>query len=565
MKGLILIILFLFFSIEPYPLFAQKVGEEEKLEREIEKERILRERIEKEKKLPEVEEKKPEVAPLPIKEEKIFIKKIDVIGVTLLPQKEIEEIIAPFENKELTLRDFQRVADLITDRYRQKGYITSRAYLPPQKIEQGILEVRVIEGVTGDTEIKGNRYFKTQLFERKLTLKKDEPFNYNILRKNLARINEHPDRASRAVLIPGKKPGSTDIVLEVKDRLPIHIGFDFDNFGSRYIGKDRYKTTLTHNNLSGWEDILTIQYQLAQSNTYRLNSLRYLLPLNESLDLGFFTARTKLDLGKEFKDLDARGKSRLYSIYLTQSLIEEESIDLSLNVGFDHKDIFNFQLGNETSRDRLRVARAGLDLDLTDKFGRTIITNEIDFGIPDIMGGLQEQDSKASRSGSGGKFIKDTLNLFRVQKMPFDSALLWKNQLQLSPYILSAAEQFQIGGIVNVRGYPPAEHVGDKGFTTTLEWSMPFYPLSKEIKIPVSGARLYDALKFTIFYDWANVDLRRPQAGEEKKETLSSAGYGIRFNLPQDFSLRLDFAWPLDKTPSDGDHLHTWVQASKTF
>jgi hemolysin activation/secretion protein len=161
------------------------------------------------KEIPEIEEKKPEVAPPPIKEERIFIKKINVIGVTLLSQKEIEEIITPFENKELTLRQLQRIADLITDSYRQKGYITSRAYLPPQKIEEGILEIRVLEGITGDLEIKGNRYFKNSLFEKKITLKKGEPFNYNVLKRNLVEINEHPDRTARAVLVPGKEPGQT--------------------------------------------------------------------------------------------------------------------------------------------------------------------------------------------------------------------------------------------------------------------------------------------------------------------------------------------------------------------
>jgi len=39
----------------------------------------------------------------------------------------------------------------------------------------------------------------------------------------------------------------------------------------------------------------------------------------------------------------------------------------------------------------------------------------------------------------------------------------------------------------------------------------------------------------------------------------------VRFNLPEDFSVRLDLAWPLDKTPSDSDHLHTWIQVSLDF
>jgi hemolysin activation/secretion protein len=149
--------------------------------------------------------------------------------------------------------------------------------------------------------------------------------------------------------------------------------------------------------------------------------------------------------------------------------------------------------------------------------------------------------------------------------MPFSSTLLWKNQIQISPYILTAAEQFQIGGIANVRGYPPAEAVGDKGYSMTWEWSFPLYFIPKDIKVPFSKAKFYDAFRLAVFYDWANTRLRRPIGTEQKDRTLKAAGCGLRLNLPENFSLRLDFGWPLDNTPSDSDHMHTWAQVSKSF
>jgi len=546
---------------------AQVVSETERMRELLEKEKAIRERIEKEEEKPEIKEETPAKAAPPISEEKVFIEKIIVTGNTLIPQQEISKITSPFENQELTLSDFRKIADLITDAYRQKGYITSRAYLAPQKIEKGILEIRIIEGKAGDLEIKGNRFFSTRLLKKMIALNKGDFFNYNILRKNLSKINRHPDRSSRVVLMPGKEPGQTDMLLEVKDRLPVHAGFNWDNFGSRYIEKDRCQLTLSHNNLLGFDDILTLQYQIAEADAYRLTALRYLFPITDSTEIGFIAYRTKLDLGREYKDLIARGKSEVYGIYLRQYLIDEDNIDLSLNLGFDYKDILNFQLGDESSRDRLRVVKAGFDLDMLDDSGRTILTNEIDFGIPNIMGGLKDKDARSSRggSGSGGNFTKATFNLFRLQKLFFDSTLLWKNQIQISPYVLPAAEQFQIGGIANVRGYPPAELVGDKGYAMTWEWSLPFYLIPKDIKVPMSSAKLYDALRVVAFYDWGNVRLHNPQAGEEKSETLRGAGCGLRFNLPEDFSLRLDFAWPMDRAPSDGKHFHPWVEVSKSL
>jgi hemolysin activation/secretion protein len=502
---------------------------------------------------------------VPESQEKVFIKAITVTGVTLISEKELRKIIQPYEGKELSVKDMQKVADLITDAYRKKGYVTSRAYIPPQKIENQTLELRVMEGITGNIDVKGNKYFKTQILKKKIALKKGRPFNYETLRKGLSSINQVPDRNAKAVLMPGKEPGTTDIVLDVKDRLPVHVGFDWDNFGSRYIEKDRLKTTITHNNILGLDDILALQYQLADAENYVLVTGRYQLPVNQKLKVGFFAAKSRLKLGREFEDLNARSKGQTYSVYANQSLMDTQNMALLLNLGFDYKDAFNFQLGQETSRDRLRVAKGGLDFDISDKYGRTFITGELSHGIPDFMGSLKETDARASRTGAGGEFTKNTINLVRLNRMPFNSMLLSKNFMQTTSDTLTATEQFQIGGIANVRGYPAAEAVGDEGYSSTWEWSFPAYFVPKSIKVPKSSAKLYDSLRFVGFYDWANARIKTPQVGEGKHKTLRGLGCGIRFNLPENFSFRTEFAWPLDQTPSDGHHEHTWFEISKTF
>jgi hemolysin activation/secretion protein len=568
---------FLFVTSIESNVFAQVTGRVEKMERDLEKEKTLREKIEKKIEEPKIEQPPAQETEPSTSQEKTLIKQIIVTGVTLIKQKDVDSIVSANSNKELYMRDMQKIADLITDLYRKKGYVTSRAYLPPQKIESGVLEVRVVEGITGDINIKGNRYFKTALLRNKITLKKGDPFDYEILKKGMSRINEQPDLNAKAVLAPGKEPGTTDVVLEIKDKLPIHAGFTYDNYASRFLDKDRIKTTVSHNNLLGFEDIFTMQYQLTEGENYTLVSANYLFPATESLKLGLFAARTTLALRRDYEDLSARGKSKYYSVFATQSLFAKDNTSLKLNVGFDYKDIYNFQLGQETSRDRLRVAKAGLELDMSDRFGRTLLTNEVDFGIPNIMGGLKAQDSfaaqgtdaskgtGASRDGSGGKFVKHAINFIRLQRLPFDNIFYWKTQGQISSNTLTAAEQFQIGGLANVRGYPAAEVVGDRGFSSTMAWSVPFYFIPKNVLVPFSNARLYDSIRLVTFYDWATARLRKPAAGEQKNRTLRSIGYGIRVIMPNGFSARVEFAWPLDNTPSDGHHLHSWTEISKSF
>lgn len=265
MKKLYNILMFLaiftfILNLASYAAPVPTAAELERARQLSEQEKTLREKIETEKPKAAIEKETPEQhAPVSTAKEKTLIKNITVIGVTLLPDKEINKIITPYKNKELTMGDMQTIANLITDAYRQKGYITSRAYLPPQKIENNSLEIRILEGLMGDVQVKGNRFFRASLIKRKISLEKGQPFNYDTLRSDMVKINELPDRSAKAVLTPGKEAGTTDLLLEVKDRLPIHVGFDWDNFGSRYIDGQRYSVSFVDNNLTGLDDKLTFQ------------------------------------------------------------------------------------------------------------------------------------------------------------------------------------------------------------------------------------------------------------------------------------------------------------------
>ncbi len=547
---------------------AQQASGQESLRQMQERDKKLRGKIEH----PRKEEAAPAEAPAVQPEEnagpsqKALINKIIVSGNAILSRIEIAKIVGPFEGKEMDVRDMQKVADLITDAYRKKGFITTRAILLPQKVVNNTLELKVVLGLMGDLEVRGNRYFKKSLFTKRVGLKKGDLFNYNALRDDLRIINQYPDRNVKTVITPGKEPGQTDVVFDVKDRQPMRIDLAYDNFGSRYIGKNRYTATGTDYNFLGFDDALTFQYQTAEMRAYRLTSLRYQVPLSKYTDIGIYGAHNQTSLKEEFKDLNARGKSKLYGAFVNQLLVNKEDLKVTASGGFDYKDVYNFQLGVESSRDRERVAKGGFNIDYADPWnGRNIFNNETDFGIPNIMGGLRDVDPRSSRVGAGGEFVKDLVDYLRLQRLPFDSSLLIKTEAQFASTILPATEQYQLGGIANVRGFAPGEAVGDSGQSVTSELSFPLYGVPKSVSVPFSRARLYDALRLAAFYDWGHVTLRNPQAGELKQRSIDSLGWGVRFNLPENFSFRIDFAWPVKGRPSDQHNEHTWIQITKEF
>lgn len=554
---------FNFSAFAQNPPTSQTTGGIIKQKQQIQKERELEKEIKKKKEKP-AESTAEEVVP---EEEgrKVVIKDIRVEGVTLISLDRVEEIIKKYEGEEITFQTMQKIADLITDEYRKDGYVTSRAYIPPQTIKEGILIIRVLEGEVGSLSIEGNRYFKTSLLKKKLDLPSGEPFNYSKLQSSIIDLNEHPDRTVRMVLVPGKEQGTTDVVLKVDDNFPFHLGYEFDNYGSRYIEKDRFGVSVEHNNLLGFDDKLYYMYQISEYDYYELHTARYVIPVTNKLELGAYLVRSDIKLGREFEAVDSRGNAEVYGIFANQKLIVSEDLDLRFNLGFDYKDIKNYLLGSLDSHDELRVFKIGFDLDANDKWGRNIFTAEFNAGVPDIFGGMPAKSDNASRTGAGGKFYKGIFNFFRLQPAPLDTSVLLKNQAQYSNYNLPAVEQFQIGGPTSVRGYPVAEHTGDSGYYGSLEWSLPPYFVPKDWKVPFTEDNIYDTFRTVVFYDWGFVELNKPGTDEEEYETLKGWGFGFRLNLTNDISTRIEFGFPIGKEASDGHDYQHWVEVNIKF
>jgi len=497
---------------------------------------------------------------------KIFIKKIIVKNNKILSLEEVNKVIKPFEESSLGLRDMHKVAYLLTVACRQKGFVTFLAILPPQHISNNTIVIEIREGLMGETIVRGNHYFKKSFYQRNITLKRDEKLNYNQLQQDVSLINQSQDLHVKLVLVPGQELHQTDVILNVKDRLPIHAEFSYDNYSSKYIGQNGFTGILKDDNLLGFGDTLTLEYQGTNAALEELNLLSYSLPVTNKTDIGVYAASNKLELNGQFEDLMARGKSRLYGFFINQKFITRQDFKIVLNGGFDYKDVYNFLDRQTTSQDRLRIVKLGFNVDYTDQFyGRNIFNNEIDSAIPGIMGGLRSVDPRASTVGAGGEFEKDLTDFIRLQKLIGGSTLLLKSQVQFSSTVLPAVEQYQLGGPANVRGFIAGEAVGDSGQSVTSELNFPMYGIPRSIRVPFTSSYLYNDVKIAAFYDWGHVALRDPQAGESKSRILDSYGTGLRVNLPYNFYFLLDFAWPVTGNPSDMKHEHTWIQITKSF
>ncbi len=135
--------------------------------------------------------------------------------------------------------------------------------------------------------------------------------------------------------------------------------------------------------------------------------------------------------------------------------------------------------------------------------------------------------------------------------------------MQFTNNTLTAAEEFQLGGPYSVRGYAPAECAGDKGLYSAVEWSFPFYFISKNLNVPFTKEKLIDVSRFVFFYDWGTVHISNPQPTDIKHRTLKSCGFGLRFNLTNRLSAKAEFAYPIGGPKSSDtarQHMQPWIE-----
>jgi len=129
----------------------------------------------------------------------------------------------------------------------------------------------------------------------------------------------------------------------------------------------------------------------------------------------------------------------------------------------------------------------------------------------------------------------------RTQKLVDNWQLEISGSGQWSPHTLLSAEEFAVGGQRFGRGYDPSDISGSQGMAGAAELQ---YALPIEIPKIASSIQLFG------FYDIGAV-----WGAGFTRESMASAGGGVRFSLANMFKVQLEAAQPLTRlgTPGEAD------------
>lgn len=476
---------------------------------------------------------------------------IVITGNTSIPSAELEKTVDSWTGKTVSFGDLKKIASRLKQYYREKKFIAAYVYVPPQKVSDGVVEFKVIEGKLGSVEIDGEKWFSEKAVRRELGLKEGKVVYFQDLNQGLGDLNKNPDIKGRAVLQPGVQPETTDIVFKIKDKFPLHVNAEVNNLGTVSTGRTRWGVGVTHNNLTGHMDTLSARFQMG-TGAWAVGT-RYsadITPYDTNLGLSY--SRSAVHLGRDFRDLNIRGDATTYGVDLLQPFFRNAWVQSAATLGFDIKSIQNKILGVKAGKDELRILNAGLNFEQNDRFGRTYMPHTFHFGFSDFLGASDVNETAATRAGTGGQFFIYRTSLIRYTRLPKGGTHTFRTDIQLTPDRLAPSEQFRLGGAFSVRGYSEGDYLADFGGLVINEVSIPSYMFPADWVLPYSGEPLRQAIQGVVFFDFGAGGLRSPFEGERRHKMLAGAGGGVRIHIYDRVFARFQWAGRLGHKGTDG-------------
>lgn len=485
----------------------------------------------------------------------VFVKKFEIVGSTVFTSEELAEVLEPYTMRRLSFTELLAAQQAIDRLYIENGYITSGTFLPPQKLQNGIVTIEVIEGTVQEINIEGLDRLNPGYVRSRLEIATGAPLNRDELLNALQILQLDPlIETLAAELTAGTGIGSSILEISLQEADPFDLTLSFDNYRTPSVGTDRRQVRLTHRNLVGFGDRFTLGY-LNTDGSDSLNDLNYTIPLNAyNGTLNFRFSYTDSEIIEEpFDEFDIASENTNYEFTYRQPLLQKPTEDIAIGLTFSRNDSQTtlggepIQLGGaetdgETHISALRFFQEYTNRDANQVFA---LRSQFSLGVNLFDATINDNDLPDS------KFIAWRGQVQYLRLLSPDITLLLRSDLQFSDRSLVSVEKFSLGGALSVRGYRQDALLGDNGWFNSAEiratiLRIPDWETSVQLSPFLDFGKVWNTDKFD---NANNIEL------DFAKNTLVSIGVGLRLQVSDVFAARLDYGIPLVDLETEGDSL----------
>lgn len=468
---------------------------------------------------------------------KFDLEGVSIEGNTVFEGSELEEIYAPKVGGQVSLADIYEIRDLITKKYREEGYVLSRAILPPQKISSGEVKFQIIEGRLNDITVQGEVAGDRSIIDGYVNkIRTEGPLNSNNLERYLLLINDLYGTSASGVLRPSSsEAGAADLIIDLAHD-DVSGVLVFDNSGTKFVGENIGSAEVSLNSALGQYEKISVRTILdTEIEELKFFDLTYTQPIDdEGTEIRFNVGQAATKPGSTLSSLDITGDTDVFEVEITHPYLRSRRENLTLHSGFTLRNVDSDAAGAAIFKDKTRIITAGATYDIADDFGGV---NLFDLTLHRGLGtlGASNDSDLTSRENGSATFTKITGEASREQELADSITLLVAAEGQYSNSALFVGDEFSIGGDFG-RGYDFSEFTGDSGIAAKVELQFGFE----------ADNDFFQDYQLYTFYDFGTVWQRNVIAAEEHRSSLSSVGTGVRANLVENVSGYAQLSKPLE-------------------
>lgn len=507
----------------------QQIQQQEE-QRRLELERQHREALEKPPSGKELQlPKKPEAAP----DTACFkVKSIELRGVTLLSQAEVNTITTQYIGRCLTLNDVNNLVRDVTNRYIDKGYVTTRAAIPQQDLSSGNLVILVVEGEVEGIEFKDSGGHGRQLKSAFPGIT-GSYLNLRDIEQGLDQMNRLPSNNARMELVPGKKPGTSRIVVENDHDKTWRFSAGFDNSGQDSTGRNQFLVSFGKDNLLDLNDLLDLHLN-TDSEAFFERDRHKSRTINGfySVPIGYWTLSASLSYYEYYSIIESGGASyksegdtTTTTLSVDRVLLRDADSKTSLTGSFTIRDTQNYFEDVKLASTSQVLSAAGLSINHSRRVLGGLVSGQlgVSHGLP-VMGA--ERDRNPTPDTPRAQFTKISFGGSYYCPFSFGGAKFsWSTRLsgQWAEHTLYSAERVSIGSRYTVRGFHEDSLSGDTGgyIRNELALNMPDFNQASP-----NAAKVLGKMQLYAGYDVGLIKTDNKE--EEERGSLQGAAFGIR-------------------------------------
>ncbi|WP_256872029.1 ShlB/FhaC/HecB family hemolysin secretion/activation protein [Nostoc sp. TCL26-01] len=470
----------------------------------------------------------------------IIVKEFKFTGNTIFSDAELAKETASFTGKAISFAQLLEAEAIISKKYTSAGYINSDAFIPSGQDlspEAAVVKIKIIEGGLEDIIVRGTARLKREYIRSRLAIATQRPLNRYKLLEALQLLQLNPlIKSISAELSAGARPELSLLTVTVKEADSFDIKAIANNGRISSIGSFERGVQINERNLLGFGDGLELMYR----NTDGSNAvdIGYTIPFNArngTIKLAGGFSNTKV-IDPRFDELDITGSFNYYDLSLRQPVLQtptqELALGLTLSLARSQTKIkgenFPLSLGaNDNGETNVTVLR--FLQEWTERNNRELLAVRSQFSL-----GIGALGATLNAEAPDGRFFSWRGQAQYVRLLAPNTLWVIRSDLQFASRASFPIEQFALGGLDSVRGYPQNFLLTDNAIFASTEVRLPVLRISQ----------LQGLLQVAPFIDfgtgWNSSNFANPDPN-----TLVGAGFGLIWTMGDRLNARLDWGIPL--------------------